>query len=92
MLALVRTGDELVALSTTGESESVVRAVTTPRACGAKVIGMTGDAESTVVRLADFAIRVPSSFTPFIQETHIAIGHALCRVIEAVLTQVVPPR
>ena len=87
VLAQVRTGDVLVTLSTSGQSESVMRAATAARACGATVIGMTGDAESTVVRLADVAIRVPTSFTPSIQVAHIAIGHALCEIIE---TEVAP--
>jgi phosphoheptose isomerase len=64
--ALVRTGDELVVRITSGQPESVVRAVIAASACGAKVKGITGDAKSTVMPLIDIAIRAPSSFTPLI--------------------------
>ena len=81
--ALVRARDVLVALSTSGRSESVVRAVVAAKQVGATVIGMTGAADSPVAALADIAVRVPSTATPFIQEAHIAIGHAICGVVEA---------
>jgi D-sedoheptulose 7-phosphate isomerase len=80
--ALVRRGDVLVALSTSGQSESVVRAIAAARLQGATVIGMTGSDDSRVASGADIAIRVPSTSTPFIQEAHIAIGHAICGVVE----------
>ena len=89
MHALVRARDVLVALSTSGQSESVVRAVEAAKNAGATVIGMTGAADSPVAALADIAVRVPSTVTPFIQEAHIAIGHAICGVVEAAMTPAV---
>ena len=80
--ALVGSGDVLVALSTSGESESIVRAVAAAKARGAVTIGLTGQAQSRVGTDADIAIRVPSMVTPFVQETHIAIGHAICGIVE----------
>jgi D-sedoheptulose 7-phosphate isomerase len=87
--ALVRARDVVVALSTSGRSESVVRAVVAAKQVGAMVIGMTGAADSPVAALADIAVRVPSTATPFIQEAHIAIGHAICGVVEAAVAPAV---
>jgi D-sedoheptulose 7-phosphate isomerase len=80
--ALVRTGDVLIALSTGGHSENVIRAVIAAKNNKATVIGMTGSADSPVSEAAQITIRIPSRFTPFIQEMHLAIGHAMCGVIE----------
>ena len=71
------------ALSTSGQSERDARAVVSAKQVGATVIGMTGAADSPLAALADIAVRVPSIATPFIQEAHIAIGHAICGVVEA---------
>ena len=81
--ALVRPEDTLVALSTSGRSESVLRAVAAANALGAVTIGMTGSEESPVGMAANIAIRAPSRHTPFIQEAHIAIGHCMCEIVEA---------
>ena len=83
--ALVRKGDVLIALSTSGHSENVIRAVTAAKNNQATVIGMTGSADSPVSAAAQIAIRIPSLLTPFIQEMHLAVGHAMCEVIEASL-------
>ena len=80
--ALVGKVDTLVAISTSGRSESVLRAVEAANAIGAVTIAMTGSAESPVGTAAMIAIRVPSTETPFIQETHIAIGHVMCGLVE----------
>lgn len=80
--ALVGKSDTLVAISTSGRSESVLRAVVAANAIGAITIGMTGGAASPIGTAAVIAIRVPSTVTPLIQETHIAIGHAMCGLVE----------
>ncbi len=84
--ALVGPADTVVALSTSGASESVVRAVVAANAIGAVTIGLTGEAISPVGSAVTIAIRVPSTKTPFIQETHIAIGHVICGLVEAAAT------
>lgn len=80
--ALVGKSDTLVAISTSGRSESVLRAVEAANAIGAVTIAMTGGAESPVGTAAMIAIRVPSTETPLVQETHIAIGHVMCGLVE----------
>ena len=80
--ALVRPEDTVVALSTSGRSESVLRAVAAANDLGAVTIAMTGVDQSPVGTAATFAIRAPSRNTPYIQEIHIAIGHAMCSIVE----------
>lgn len=80
--ALSRPTDVLIAISTSGESESVIRAVVAAKELGVATIGLTGQGHSRVAQLVDVAIQVPSLLTPFIQEAHIAIGHVICELIE----------
>jgi D-sedoheptulose 7-phosphate isomerase len=80
--AIVGPLDTLVAISTSGRSESTVRAATAANEIGATTVGMTGDDPSTLGGLVAISIRVPSTLTPLIQETHLAIGHAICGLVE----------
>ena len=84
--ALVRPGDCLIAISTSGKSVSVNLAVQAARAKQAHVIGLTGKDGGTLKELCDVCIVVPSSRTCRIQETHIAIGHIFCELIEEQLS------
>lgn len=79
--ALGRSGDVLVALSTSGNSPNVLRAVQRARDLGLQTIALTGE-RGGLGDLADVAIRVPSNTVSHIQETHIAIGHVLCELVE----------
>jgi D-sedoheptulose 7-phosphate isomerase len=83
--ALGQPGDVVIGLSTSGNSENVVRAIDYARAHGMRTIGLTGDAACTLAEAAQIVIRVPSSVTQFIQESHIMIGHILCDVVEQTL-------
>ena len=80
--ALVRSGDVLVALSTSGDSENVCRAAEEARRAGATTIALVGRDGGRLATLADRVIRVPSDATPRIQEAHITIIHVLCEMIE----------
>ena len=80
--ALVRHGDVLIALSTSGESENIIRAISIAKTYGALTVGITGQRPCRLSSNADIAIRVPSNSTPIIQEIHIAIGHCICGIIE----------
>ena len=80
--ALARPADVLFAISTSGESDSVIRALMAAKTLGVVTIGLTGQNRSRVSQLVDVAIQVPSVVTPFIQEAHIAIGHVICELIE----------
>src|ERR1700676_691146 len=80
--ALAVPGDVAVAISTSGNSQSVVEAVTCARQMGLYTIGLTGASGGRLHDLVDTLIAVPSEETPRIQECHILVGHALCDVVE----------
>jgi D-sedoheptulose 7-phosphate isomerase len=82
---LGRPGDVLVAISTSGNSRNVIRAVEEARVAGMKVIGFLGRDGGQLKALVDVPIVVPSTVTARIQESHILIGHTLCGLIEAEL-------
>jgi D-sedoheptulose 7-phosphate isomerase len=75
-------GDVLVAISTSGRSESVRRAVRSAQELDMTVIGMTGAKGGEFAALCDVALVTPSDVTPNIQEGHIAMGHAFCLLVE----------
>ena len=80
--ALGRPGDVLVAITTSGRSKNVVAAVAAARACGMKVVGLTGAAGREFVAGCDAGVAVPSGETARIQECHIAIGHIWCELVD----------
>jgi len=75
-------GDVLVAITTSGRSESVRNAVREAQRLGMNVIGMTGAAGAEFAALCDVALISPTRHTPNIQEGHIAMGHAFCLIVE----------
>ena len=75
-------GDVLVAISTSGASPNVLRAVETARARGLITVGLTGRDGGELGRLADVHLHVPSSSTPRIQEAHTTLLHVLCELLE----------
>jgi D-sedoheptulose 7-phosphate isomerase len=79
---LGREGDCLIAISTSGNSGNVLRAVEAAREMGIAVIGLLGRDGGKIAPLCDLAIIVPGNITARIQEAHILIGHTLCNVIE----------
>ena len=83
--ALGRAGDVLAAISTSGNSENVLRAAGCARDSGIAVVGLTGESGGKLAALSDVCIRVPSAQTQHIQEAHIAIGHVLCELVERAL-------
>jgi D-sedoheptulose 7-phosphate isomerase len=80
-----RAGDILLALSTSGNSENVVRAIEAAREKGMTVIGLTGESGGKMRNLCDICLCVPSTSTPRIQECHILIGHTICELLECML-------
>lgn len=85
VLGLGRSGDVLIALSTSGNSANCVNAARVARAKGMKVISMTGAGGGKLGEIADAAIRVPENETYRIQELHLPVYHALCAALEDVL-------
>ncbi|MEX2649897.1 MAG: SIS domain-containing protein [Alphaproteobacteria bacterium] len=80
--ALGRPGDVLIALSTSGRSPNVLRALEQARAAGVATIGMTGGTGGGMGALCEVCLRVPAEATSRIQEGHIVLGHILCALIE----------
>ncbi len=81
--ALGAAGDVALAISTSGRSPSVLRAVDVCRELGIKTIGLTGGDGGTLARLVDLCLRVSAStHAARIQETHILIGHVLCELVD----------
>lgn len=80
-----RPGDTLVAISTSGNSASVVRAAITARDLGVTVVAMTGKSGGKLAEFADYLINVPSSDTGRIQESHIVFIHAIAEHVEHAL-------
>ncbi|MCI0421989.1 MAG: PfkB family carbohydrate kinase [Acidobacteria bacterium] len=85
--AFVRQGDLVVAFSTSGKSRNVVIALELARRKGATTIGFTGNAAGEFPGLCDICIRVPSDNTPRIQESHVAVVHIICELLEKELAQ-----
>ncbi|MFZ0962488.1 MAG: D-sedoheptulose 7-phosphate isomerase [Terriglobia bacterium] len=80
--ALAAPGDVAVAISTSGNSPSVIEAVQCARRLGLFTIGLTGASGGKLRSLVEALIAVPSDETPRIQECHILVGHALCDAVE----------
>lgn len=80
--AMGRPGDLLVALSTSGNSTNVLRAIEKAHEIGMKVVGMTGAEGGKMDGRCDFIIKVPSTDTPRIQEGQVLVGHAICALVE----------
>lgn len=83
--ALGRAGDAALAISTSGSSPNVLRAVTAARELGIKTIGLAGRSGGELAGAVDLALVVATESTQRIQETHITIGHILCELIEEAL-------
>jgi D-sedoheptulose 7-phosphate isomerase len=86
VVGLGRSGDCLLAISTSGNSRNVIRAAEEARAAGMGTIGLLGRDGGALLGLCDVAIVVPSAVTARIQEAHIFIGHTLCGLVEQALS------
>jgi D-sedoheptulose 7-phosphate isomerase len=82
--ALGRPGDVLIGISTSGNSPNVIRAVDLAHATGLRTVALTGSG-GRLAKVADVAISVPSEDSQHIQETHLAIEHLLCMLVERAL-------
>ena len=83
--ALLKPGDVLVALTTSGDSPNCLEAVKAARERGVGTIAMTGAGGGKIAELVDLCLAVPDQQTARIQETHITIGHILCELVEDTL-------
>ena len=78
-------GDIFVAISTSGNSKNIIKAIEIAKQKGLYVVGLTGVTQSQMDSLCDSIIKVPSNKTPIIQESHIMIGHIICGIVERAL-------
>ena len=81
--AMGRKGDILVAISTSGNSGNILRAIDAALEVGMIVVGMTGKTGGLMKEKCAFLLNPPSTDTPRVQESHIMIGHILCELVEA---------
>jgi D-sedoheptulose 7-phosphate isomerase len=79
---LVKKGDVVVAISTSGNSPNVLAGVQTARKAGAVVIAWTGKGGGQLKAMADICLDVANTRTARIQEGHLAILHSLCAIVE----------
>jgi len=80
--ANARPGDVFIAISTSGNSPNIVRALATASQLDVVSVGLTGATGGKMADLCRYCINVPSTDTPRIQEAHITIGHILCATTE----------
>lgn len=79
---LGRRGDVLVALTTSGNSPNVLRAVAQAKDMGVTVLGFTAGTGGALAAAADICLTVPAGRTDRAQEMHIACGHMICEMVE----------
>lgn len=83
--ALGKRGDVLIAISTSGNSPNVLRAVEKARELGVSIIGLAGRDGGALAEAVDLSLVAPHQETARIQELHITIGHIICDLVEAAL-------
>lgn len=85
--AVMRPGDLLVTISTSGSSPDCLLAVQQAHSSGITTWAMTGASGGLLGSLVDYCLCVPSQDTPRVQEAHITIGHIICDLVEAELSR-----
>jgi len=86
--ALARAGDVAWAISTSGNSPNIVKALRKARESGVRTIGLTGSGGGLARPWCDVLLAVPLTETPEIQEVHVVTYHSICRQVEARMTDV----
>lgn len=84
--AHARPGDVFLAITTSGNSLNILRAIEAARKSKVTVIGLTGESGGMMRSACDLCLCIPSKSTARIQEMHITIGHAICELLEERLT------
>jgi D-sedoheptulose 7-phosphate isomerase len=75
-------GDVALGISTSGNSENIVRALNKAKEMGMKTVALTGAEGGRLKSSVDYCLAVPSSDTPRVQECHILLGHIICEIVE----------
>jgi D-sedoheptulose 7-phosphate isomerase len=79
---LGRAGDVFLAISTSGRSPNILRALHAARENKLATVGFTGSGEREMRNLCDICLLAPSNETPLIQQIHIVAAHAICGLVE----------
>jgi len=82
LAALGHEGDIVIALSTSGNSPNVLKAVEVAKKNGMKIIAITGGSGGKLAQSAEYSFIVATKHTPRIQETHITLGHTICEMVD----------
>jgi len=82
---MIQPGDVAIGISTSGNSENVVRGLETARENSALAVGFTGKGEGRIAGVCDVVISILSEDTPRIQEGHELCWHVLCRLVERIM-------
>jgi D-sedoheptulose 7-phosphate isomerase len=90
--ALGRKGDLLFAISTSGNSKNILRAIDAAHKAGIGVVGFTGHTGGAMAGICDVCFRLPSGETPKVQEGHEFLGHLICCLIEQSMFGPTEPR
>jgi D-sedoheptulose 7-phosphate isomerase len=83
ILGLGAAGDVFIAISTSGRSPNILRAITAAKEKQLVVVGFTGNAGGEMKSCCDICLRAPSDSTPLIQQIHITAAHIICGLVEA---------
>ena len=83
--ALGRSGDVLIGISSSGESDNVLVALDAAKSIGLKTVGFCGRGGRKMEEFCDHLVRVPSPDTPRVQEVHIFLGHEICDMVERMI-------
>ncbi len=86
--ALAQEGDIIFAISTSGNSPNVLKAMEVAKKKKLITIALTGIKGEKFASKANYSFIVPSDNTPRIQETHITIGHVICQMVEEILFEI----
>ncbi|GAC1390544.1 MAG: hypothetical protein NVS4B11_25330 [Ktedonobacteraceae bacterium] len=86
VFAFGQTGDMLLAFSTSGESENLLRAARAGRQRQMTIVAVTGELPNSLETLSDVAIKVPLVDTALVQELHMIVTHILCDIAETHLS------
>ncbi len=82
LTALGHEGDIVIAISTSGNSPNVLKAVQVAKKNGMKTIALTGGTGGKLAPMVDYSFIVATKHTPRIQETHSTLGHTICEMVD----------
>ncbi len=80
--ALGQAGDVFMAISTSGTSPNILRALERAKEMGITTIGLSGAKTGKMRPLCDYCVRIPSEVTMHIQQAHLALEHIFCEMVE----------